>query len=529
NPPPYLIAKPLENNILEWYCITFFVDPQTHLIIMENITVRRCEDNGLVVLLSTLYKNLGSINIKQTSNEATTGSIKTTDSDKRIYAARSHQFNLNDPKFKEIFTELCTPEAVPVEILYPINKSSSSSSTPVAASTGDKQLVRPDPQAPQQNDHGAVNQQLAARNALLQRRPQNRVDNHVMRGITAGVIAAHAEHVNNNTYTSMRSPCSAAAFAVGIPSAIVSNFTFDAVYNGLCEGDDLDTTIKQLVEQVVEDYKKSELLIRLPGYIPMPSYTGTQLYPDSGVSTKPLKLLNACATTVGVNHLNGFDFSLMKHHRNVVDVPLVVRKSITPRDVFLSNLGILKEIYETHKALMVSFGGQNLVGIEEWGNPLPDGWIAIVCGDPGTTLPERFYVCPREAYIPDLTNAVDAVMGKLGYGTCSECIGHGKPFIYVPRPQFIEELGLKRLMEIQGSCVEMSKEHFETGQWKKYILQASRMSGVCEDVGKRLTHDGGKVAAKLLEKFLDARTVTIKKTRNATNLVFNSGAVAQLS
>ena len=63
---------------------------------------------------------------------------------------------------------------------------------------------------------------------------------------------------------------------------------------------------------------------------------------------------------------------------------------------------------------MVSFGGQNLVGIEEWGpSSLPDNWIAIICGGDGIKLPDKFYSCPKDAYIPDLTNAADAVIGKL--------------------------------------------------------------------------------------------------------------------
>ncbi|CAH1757618.1 8393_t:CDS:2 [Entrophospora sp. SA101] len=263
-------------------------------------------------------------------------------------------------------------------------------------------------------------------------------------------------------------PCAAASIA-GIPSAIVSNFTFDAVYSGLCEGDELDLRIKKLVEQVVEDYKKSELLIRLPGYIPLPSFASTKLYPES----KTDELIRSNGYHHNVNdHTNNDGHN----RRQVIDVPLVVRKSKTPRDVVLKNLGIPEEIFKTHKVLMVSFGGQNLVGMEEWGSPLPDNWIAIVCGSSFDKLPENFYNCPKDAYIPDLTNAADAVIGKLGYGTCSECIGHSKPFIYVPRPQFIEELGLRKLMEFQGSSLEMPKEKFERGEWKTYILEAYNMS-----------------------------------------------------
>ncbi|CAG8566345.1 4660_t:CDS:2, partial [Acaulospora morrowiae] len=230
NPPPYLMAKPLENNILEWHYVlrgppdTPYHNGEYHGVLifpaeypfkppsirMTTPSGRFQPDTRLCLSMSDFHPStwnpswsvatiLTGLLSFMTSNEATTGSIKTTDSDKRIYAARSHQFNLNDPKFKafgfisEIFTELCTPEAVPVEILYPINKPSSSS-TPVTASTGGTQPVNLDSQAPQRNDAGAANPQPAARNVLMQRRPPNRVDNHVIRG-----IATHAERANNST------------------------------------------------------------------------------------------------------------------------------------------------------------------------------------------------------------------------------------------------------------------------------------------------------------------------------------------
>ncbi|CAO3687274.1 unnamed protein product [Umbelopsis ramanniana] len=44
------------------------------------------------------------------TDETTTGSIKTTDAEKRIYAARSHKFNTSSSKFRDIFPELCQPE-----------------------------------------------------------------------------------------------------------------------------------------------------------------------------------------------------------------------------------------------------------------------------------------------------------------------------------------------------------------------------------------------------------------------------------
>jgi hypothetical protein len=77
--------------------------------------------------------------------------------------------------------------------------------------------------------------------------------------------------------------------------------------------------------------------------------------------------------------------------------------------------------------------------ISEDGSPtttmlLPDGWIAVVCdvGDAwgAEDLPERFYVAPKGVYMPDVTAVGDVVLGKLGYGTVSECVDACTPFVY---------------------------------------------------------------------------------------------------
>ena len=65
---------------------------------------------------------------------------------------------------------------------------------------------------------------------------------------------------------------------------------------------------------------------------------------------------------------------------------------------------------------------------------LPDGWIAVVCdvGDAwgAEDLPERFFVAPKGVYMPDVTAVGDVLLGKLGYGTVSECVDACTPFVY---------------------------------------------------------------------------------------------------
>ncbi|KAF7309042.1 hypothetical protein MKEN_01105800 [Mycena kentingensis (nom. inval.)] len=114
-----------------------------------------------------------------------------------------------------------------------------------------------------------------------------------------------------------------------------------------------------------------------------------------------------------------------------------------------------------------------------------DSWIAIVCGvskeqwnstqtDAGadSELPDPFYIAPRDVYMPDLTAVGDVLLGKLGYGTVSECLDSATPFVYVSRPLFIEEHGLRRLLSSQGVGVELSRARYEAGDWAGAIDEA---------------------------------------------------------
>jgi hypothetical protein len=72
---------------------------------------------------------------------------------------------------------------------------------------------------------------------------------------------------------------------------------------------------------------------------------------------------------------------------------------------------------------------------EEIPQLLPPGWIAIICGgspdwNNGEHLPSELFITPRDIYMPDLMVVGDVLLGKLGYGTVSEAIDSGTPFMY---------------------------------------------------------------------------------------------------
>ncbi|KAK9718590.1 hypothetical protein K7432_005392 [Basidiobolus ranarum] len=293
-------------------------------------------------------------------------------------------------------------------------------------------------------------------------------------------------------------PC-AAASTLNIPTCIISNFTFDMVYEWLREGDELDQTIGELVRIAVEDYKKADVLFRLPGHIPIPSFDGNWRFIDNGLSRPNV----------------------------IVDVPLVVRKAVTPRHEVLSGLGIPDSLIRTKKVLLVSFGGQNMEK-EALKDSLPDGWIGIVCGLrlPPNSLPANFYDAGTNSFVPDLTDAADAVLGKLGYGTCSECIAHKKPFLYVSRPQFIEEPGLLKMMKKHGRCLEMPREKFESGQWQEYIQWSVEVQDKASPIP--LPDNGDEVTAHNLVSYLDLVSMNIIKAETFDTKVKQSSGLTQI-
>jgi hypothetical protein len=66
---------------------------------------------------------------------------------------------------------------------------------------------------------------------------------------------------------------------------------------------------------------------------------------------------------------------------------------------------------------------------------------------------------------PDLINACDATIGKVGYSTVAEVFQAGIPFGYVTRPAFRESGVLADYVKEKMSGMAISGDHFQKGQW----------------------------------------------------------------
>ena len=72
-------------------------------------------------------------------------------------------------------------------------------------------------------------------------------------------------------------------------------------------------------------------------------------------------------------------------------------------------------------------------------------------------------------------NAANCVLGKIGYGTTSECLGHGTPFIFIRRDYFNEEPFLRKQLEMHGLGVEMKRRDFLSGNWVPFLSKTLTM------------------------------------------------------
>ncbi|KAL5208229.1 hypothetical protein ABZP36_032664 [Zizania latifolia] len=239
--------------------------------------------------------------------------------------------------------------------------------------------------------------------------------------------------------------CRAAADA-GIRSVCVTNFSWDFIYAEYVVA--AGHHHRSIVWQIAEDYSHCEFLLRLPGYCPMPAF------------------------------------------RDVIDVPLVVRRLHKSRSEVRKELGIADDV----KMVIFNFGGQPAGWKlkKEW---LPDGWLCLVCGASETQeLPPNFIKLAKDAYTPDLMAASDCMLGKIGYGTVSEALAYKLPFVFVRRDYFNEEPFLRNMLEHYQCGIEMIRRDLLTGHWKPYLQRAVTLQP-CYD------HpiNGGQVAAHILQ------------------------------
>jgi hypothetical protein len=144
----------------------------------------------------------------------------------------------------------------------------------------------------------------------------------------------------------------------------------------------------------------------------------------------------------------------------------VSRSPRTPPAVVRDGLGIPPGA----KAVFVTMGGfdQTPYPALEQSDGLRDTYFVIPGGSIGV-IDRRgsSILLPHHTpfFHPDLLNACDVVVGKLGYSTCAETYYSGLPYGYVPRSRLRESAVLGSYVRQTMGGIEITPAEFEDGRW----------------------------------------------------------------
>ncbi|MFZ2852858.1 MAG: hypothetical protein WAZ34_01940 [Rhodocyclaceae bacterium] len=150
------------------------------------------------------------------------------------------------------------------------------------------------------------------------------------------------------------------------------------------------------------------------------------------------------------------------------------------------------------RLILIAFGGfTKRLPIERW--PAIDGVRWLVPADWQLTHPTVAAFEPLGWSFPDLLRAVDAVVGKPGYGTFAEAGCNGTPVLYVRRGDWPEQDYLIDWLGVHGRCREIGEAD----------LQAGRLAAALDDLWRqpepqRPTPSGAEDVADVLFSRLTA-------------------------
>jgi hypothetical protein len=158
----------------------------------------------------------------------------------------------------------------------------------------------------------------------------------------------------------------------------------------------------------------------------------------------------------------------------------VSRRSRTARDRIRQRLGLLTG----ENMILITTGGiqqgygfyQRLAGLKEVTFVMPGAGSEFHVRENLITLPHR-----SDFYHPDLTDACDAVVGKVGYSTLAEVYHAGVPFGYVARSDYNESGPMVNFIQARMSGIAVKESEFMDGNWISKIQDLLELPRVQRD------------------------------------------------
>ena len=236
------------------------------------------------------------------------------------------------------------------------------------------------------------------------------------------------------------------AKAAGLPSVLVENFTWDWIYQPYARTDDRFTAHIEFLRSIFRTV-------------------------DFHIKTEPFCERSSAALTTSP----------------------VSRTIRTSGDEVRKRLGLSPAA----KMVLITTGGiaQSYNFLEKL-IVLPD--VHFVMPGAGLELERQgnlIILPPRSGfYHPDLVNAADAVIGKVGYSTLAEVYHAGVPFGYVTRSSFRESKPMVAFIEKEMHGIFLEELEFSDGSWTAKLYDLLNLSRItrrekngAEQIGKFIT------------------------------------------
>lgn len=210
----------------------------------------------------------------------------------------------------------------------------------------------------------------------------------------------------------------AVAHAAGLPAVLIENFTWDWIYAGYRDEEPRFDRYIAYLEQV---------------------FASTTYH----IRTSP-----ACSDHLPADMVSG----------------VVSRKPRTPRAMTRNQLGVPLDA----RLVTVTMGGiltdYPFLGILE---NVKDIFFLIPGGSDSYEQRGSLILIPHHSsyYHPDLIEACDMVIGKLGYSTMAEAYSSRVPYMYIPRPRFRETGPMSEFARAAMGAIEINEKAFFNGEW----------------------------------------------------------------
>jgi L-arabinokinase len=156
----------------------------------------------------------------------------------------------------------------------------------------------------------------------------------------------------------------------------------------------------------------------------------------------------------------------------ILDLPFVARHATHSRDEVLELLGLPA----TRPLVLSSFGGYGLDGFDLAALDCLDEWTVVITGatrpaalPSGTAFVDEAIVYAQGLRYQDLVAAADVVATKPGYGIISECVANDTAMLYTSRGRFPEYDVMVREMPRVLRCAYIDQTELLAGRWRKSL------------------------------------------------------------